>query len=551
MRTLIKILGGGLSLALSVPSAAASIRFYDAAATSFPTLAVPVGIRAIGMGGAYTAVGNDVYALNWDPAGLAKLSGYQMGLADNQWSPELGMRQEVLAYGQDLGPGSGLGVSVNYFGLGQLERRDGSGALQGQSNAYLLSGTLGYAWSMLARQKLRLGLALEGAGQSLFDSLQTALDGSAGLIYDVDPSLAVAASVNHLGIGAPGYGTPWSASAGVAWQVFGRRLTLALDGQMPDKAQPQLKAGAELRLGVLSLRGGYRQALGAASADVQSGLAAGAGFKAGVVLVDYAFVSYGDLSNVHRMGITLDLPRNFFRATVVGAEGSVEMARIYFDKASDLENSGETLKALIEYQRSVESYPEKERAAPQKFYADAKAKVDALQAEMNKQGDGGQVKNLVKERLVKAQEHLKARRFREATEELLEAQKIDPTNAVVQAQMAEAKQGLEQSLLSFRSAARSAAGQNRLAVAVENYKKILAQDPADAESLGYLSKHRKDLEALLQDVHRKGIFEYVGGRLQAAVAIWENGEALDYFGDVGFRRDIDKAKKRIGLHGGK
>jgi hypothetical protein len=550
MRALIKILCGGLGLVLGAPCGAASIQFYDAAATSFPTLAVPVGVRAIGMGGAYTAAGNDVYALNWNPAGLAKLNGYQLGLTDNQWSPELGMRQEVLAYGQGLGPGSGLGASVNYFGLGQLERRDNSGALLGQSNAYLLAATLGYAWSMFSHRNLRVGLALEGAGQSLFDSVQSALDGSGGLIYDLSPTLALGASVDHLGLGAPGYGTAWSASGGVAWQVFGRALTLALDAQMPDKAQTQVKAGAELKLGTLSLRGGYRQTLGAPAGDVQSGLAAGAGFKVGVLVLDYAFVTYGDLSNVHRMGVTLDLPRNFFKATVVGAEGTVEMARAYFDKAADLENSGETLKALIEYQRSVESYPEKERAAPEKFYADAKAKVEALQTEMNKQGDGGQVKNLVRERLVKAQEHLKARRFHEALLELQEAQKIDPTNAVVAAQMGEAQQGLQQSLAGYRNAARAAAAQNRLAVAVQNYKKILALDPADADALAYLTRHRKDLEALLQDVHRKGIFEYVGGRLQAAVAVWEGGEDLDYFGDVGFRRDIDKAKKRIGLHGG-
>jgi len=111
------------ALLLSLPgfcraSGAASIDLYGPAAISFPTLAVPVGVRAIGMGEAYTASGNDVYALHWNPAGLAKVSGFQLGLAHNEWSSELGMRQEFISYGQSLSPKSGMGLSVNYFSLG-------------------------------------------------------------------------------------------------------------------------------------------------------------------------------------------------------------------------------------------------------------------------------------------------------------------------------------------------------------------------------------------------------------------------------------------------
>ena len=40
--------------------AAAEVEYYSAAGISFPTLAVPVGVRATGMGNAYTAAGDDV-----------------------------------------------------------------------------------------------------------------------------------------------------------------------------------------------------------------------------------------------------------------------------------------------------------------------------------------------------------------------------------------------------------------------------------------------------------------------------------------------------------
>ena len=80
-----------------------------------------------------------------------------------------------------------------------------------------------------------------------------------------------------------------------------------------------------------------------------------------------------------------------------------------------------------------------------------------------------------------------------------------------------------------------------------NYRKLLQVDPTDSEALAFFNKHRKEIEGLLKDMDRKGIYFYVAGKADQALKVWTEGEALDYFGDIDFSRDIDKARKLLEL----
>src|ERR1700722_1324915 len=129
-----------LVLVLALPgfAAAAQIEFDPQASVSLPTLEVPVGVRATGMGEAYTAVGDDVYALHWNPAGLADMHDYELGLSETQWDAALGEQQDLVTYGQGIGSLAGAALSVDYFGLGSLQERDEYGNLLGSSSASVL-----------------------------------------------------------------------------------------------------------------------------------------------------------------------------------------------------------------------------------------------------------------------------------------------------------------------------------------------------------------------------------------------------------------------------
>lgn len=529
--------------------AAPQVEFDPAAAVSFPSLEVPRGVRATGMGEAYTAVGDDIYALQWNPAGLASLRELQLGMADNQWNSALGARQDMLSYGQGLGDGAGAAVSLDYFGLGQLEQRDANGGLLGSSVASVLGGSLGYGQSFLAEHRLKAGLSLEYVQQDLYSTVQSAFGGGLGLLYDLRPGLTAGLAVVHLGPGLPGFNLPSSAQAGLALRLPDPHLTLALDAQLPFAGAPLLKGGLELEVSAVCLRAGYRQALGGAEGALQSGLSAGAGFKVGLLRLDYSYTPYGELSTVHRVQATVVLPGDFFHPHALVAEGTTVSAQAYYDLGKSLEAQGQTLKALVQYQRSAENYPEALRSQPQPFYLDAVKKVEQLQADLAKGGDHQQINRLSKESLIAADRDAKAGRLREALARLKEAQHLDPADAELKAAYARLAALQQAKVQGFRDAALAAIKNGDLAKAVDQQRRVLAQDPEDPTALAFLAQHRQELKALLQTMDQRAIFAYVGGKLEAAIKLWSDGEALDYFGDVNFKRNLDKARKQLELRG--
>jgi tetratricopeptide (TPR) repeat protein len=538
----------GLALAglPALGGATATIQFDPGSSTGFPTLSIPVGVRATGMGDVYTAVGDDVYALRWNPAGLAGIKGFQLGVMDNEWSSALGLRQDYFGYGQALDQGAALALAVDYFNLGTLDQRDSTGALLGSvgSSALALSG--GYAWHLLGRQDLQAGLGIEADQQTLFGASTWAYGASAGALWQPGGGWALGVSADHLGLAGDGSGIPSVLQAGLASRWLQGTLLLAADAEVPAAGTPLLKAGMEVAYGDMRFRTGWRQALGAADDALQTGLTAGVGFRVGSLALDYSYVPYGDLSIVHRVQATLDLPRDFFQPRVAAvAEGTTASAQAYFLHAVDLERQGETLKALVEYQRSVENYPPALRSKPLPFLPAAMKKVEDLQSQLAKGGDHSQIQKLTHGTLVEADRDLKAGRFKEALARLDQAQKLDPDSADLKAKVKEVQASREAHLGGDRAAAHAPGAPLEAVVAA--YLRILAIDPADADALAYLTAHRRALKQALLAREQAGIFQYLAGKLEDAIKVWSQAQDLDYFGEVDFKRDIDKARKQMEL----
>jgi hypothetical protein len=72
-------------------------------------LEVETGARAMGMGGAFVAVADDVTALHWNPAGLAKFDGFQLfGMRTSVYSVD-GISEDAVFAGYGMGR-HGFGV---------------------------------------------------------------------------------------------------------------------------------------------------------------------------------------------------------------------------------------------------------------------------------------------------------------------------------------------------------------------------------------------------------------------------------------------------------
>ncbi|MEW6609977.1 MAG: PorV/PorQ family protein [bacterium] len=105
-------------------------------------LRMGVGARALGMGGSYIAVADDVYATYWNPAGLVQIKSRQFGSMYAIMSCD--RRYSFLNYAQPFGKDWAGGISWIGFGIDDIEERDSSGNLTGElkdsENSLYLSG---------------------------------------------------------------------------------------------------------------------------------------------------------------------------------------------------------------------------------------------------------------------------------------------------------------------------------------------------------------------------------------------------------------------------
>ncbi len=532
-------------------SSSAELSLYTPAAIAFSQLGVPSGVRAIGMGEAYTAGGDDIAALYYNPAGLARVTGFQAALAHNEFASSLGLRQERISYGQGVGASGGFGVSFDYFSLGAFDLRDDLGALKGQGSAFSFSTLMGYGLSLLAEDRLKLGVNGEFAMENGIGSGQTYFGGSLGIAWDFTRDISLGIGVMHLG-SAGGYSPPSALNAGLSFRFADRKVLLALDGQVPFSADPLAKLGLEYQIGsTVVIRGGYRMALGAREGDVQSGPSAGLGFNFGLFQMDYAFVPYGSLSTAHRVSASMALPADFFKPKFIGAAATTVTAKNFFTKAQNYEKKGEVIQALLEYEKSIDAYPEKFRGKPiNDFFKKAKERILVLKGELSKKGQSEQVRRRIKELTNEGSELAKRGEFQTAFARFNDALRLEDSPEIRKA-MAEAKSLREEKKSGSRSEARSAFKSGRMDKAVEQWRRVLEIDPGDDEAQTFMQGHDSEIKDLLKKMHRKGIDLYVSGKVKEAIEQWRRGLSLDPSDPIKMRRDIEKAQKLLELRGQK
>jgi Uncharacterised protein family (UPF0164) len=130
-------------------------------------LAIGVGARAHGMGGAMTAISNDITSTYWNPAGLTQIDApLQIGLMHSEWFAGVS-QYDYLAFGKSINPAksSYLGLSLIRFGTDnipntlQLINPDGSANYDNITSFsaadYAIAGS--YATKLLRNKNLSVG----------------------------------------------------------------------------------------------------------------------------------------------------------------------------------------------------------------------------------------------------------------------------------------------------------------------------------------------------------------------------------------------------------
>jgi hypothetical protein len=277
----------GLAVLLTLPLAAPP-------SSAAPSEQVPLGARAIAMGGAFTSIADDVTALYWNPAGLAWIGHQEIGFSHADLF-STGIKDDVASFVLPLSWRQAVAADWYHSGFEDDELAFGE-------NRFDLSCArrIGSAFALGVTGKL-LTRGTDLDGSSVRQGRGTGLD--VGL-------LALPLERLHVGFLAQDLlGTRLKYSNGTSTVVYPRNLRIAASYALPLSSTVALDVDDRIHLGgevwlrdVMALRAGLEKDLHDDEALLWS---VGAGFKAGVLRVDYAYQQHPVLGGTSHFGLSM------------------------------------------------------------------------------------------------------------------------------------------------------------------------------------------------------------------------------------------------------
>lgn len=313
-------------------SASAELSRAGTAGAQF--LKIGVGSRYQGMGEASVAVVSDVYAMYWNPAGLAEIESSEASFTNVNWFLDVDLN--YVAFARRFEGIGVFGVSATVLSMGDqeittFEQQSGTGEFY---NASSYSVGLSYARQLTA--KFAFGASIKYVGEKIdFVSSQGVAFDFGTLLYTGWRSLRLGMSISNMGTdlrftgtnleigydpldgqGANGdvaaelrtseYDLPLSFRVGIAYDMplSGRSaMTVSAEMKHPNDHDQQGALGAEFNYDKrYFLRGGYKL-----NFDEET-VALGAGLKLPVsgdtrLHIDYSWQDFGRLESAQRFSV--------------------------------------------------------------------------------------------------------------------------------------------------------------------------------------------------------------------------------------------------------
>lgn len=329
---------------LFLPSAILAGGFSKVGTAAAQFLKIGVGARAMGMGGSFSAIANDVSAIYWNPAGIANLNRTSIGFTHSQWFADISHdfagvvvpvsssdflavhattlntgEQEVTTVANPEGTGIFYDVRDLAFGLTysrQLTDRFAVGLsakyiMQNLYNVQASSLTLDIgSYLRTGFHNLTIGMAISNFGGTM------QLDGR-DLISIADVNTSFNGNYNpDARLTTQEYPLPLIFRVGLAVDVVGGsdpfiqsedyRFTLATEGAHLNDNNERFNIGGECAwTETVFIRGGYK-----INYDTER-WALGVGIDIPIgsqdIVFDYAFIEFDKLGNVSQFSLELRL----------------------------------------------------------------------------------------------------------------------------------------------------------------------------------------------------------------------------------------------------
>lgn len=305
-------------LSLGLPGVSQA-QISNAGRSAFDFLKISPISRAMGSGEAYTALGDDVGAIYYNPAGLASVLTNELNLTYLSLYQQ--MSYEFVAFATPLGEfapsiGGVAAISVNLLQPGNMPRTNDAGVTVGTFSSGDSIFTLAYAHEI--SPAVHFGLSGKLMEQQIDTISSSLFSMDAGLIV-LPPfdGMRVGISLKNLGAQESGFDLPFSLNTGISYrryELFSEQDDGAISAEAifpikPIEDKVGMRIGLEYNLKWIgnraTLRGGY-QFLDSSLNGVGPTVGAGYGldFNGTVAFLDYAYAPDDIFGDTHRISLS-------------------------------------------------------------------------------------------------------------------------------------------------------------------------------------------------------------------------------------------------------
>ena len=309
--------------------------------TAAPFLAIEVGSRAIGMGGAFVAVANDASALYWNPAGIARLPGGAITLNHTEWLADVSFEYAGIAL--NLGSIGALGLSFTALNMDDMDVRTVTYP-EGTDEKFGVSDwAIGTHYARNLTDRFSIGFTAKYINQKLWHMNASSFALDIGTLFTTQfNGMTVGMSISNFGnkmqlLGsdtqvpidiAPNkegnnskivgnmrtekWSLPLIFRFGVSMNVidnYNYRWTVAVDAMHPNDNTEYINLGTEYAIrNMFFIRAGYKNLY---MKDSEEGLTLGGGLAYKLysnirLKIDYAYADFGILDQVQRFSLALE-----------------------------------------------------------------------------------------------------------------------------------------------------------------------------------------------------------------------------------------------------
>lgn len=282
--------------------------------------------RSAAMGETFCGIADNIYALSYNPAGLAVIDHTQIPFASNQWFEGVSQQFAGIAYSlrdirsSNIAKLGTIALAYNEIDYGGIDGRNAAGLATGSFDPQDRVGILGYAKPLYETPEagsIMAGVSAKFLEEEITDTKTRTVLFDGGLLWQMpDRHTSLGAAVQNMGqkfkYATGNFSRPDMLRGGLSYRQNDEWL-VGIDVNAPAYKDTYYSVGGEFWfVKAIAFRLGY-----ASGKDEESGVSMGVGisvkqvdaffFFAREFTVDYSYTPYGDLGSLQRVSLMLKL----------------------------------------------------------------------------------------------------------------------------------------------------------------------------------------------------------------------------------------------------